>query len=126
MSNETNRETEVVYLVNPIQELAIEANLAQEPKAKANFAQELTAKPIEVQNAIDRTLQVLPITNMLLLLSLLIRRTRETKPLLDYSKSLVVTSYQYLGIPRKKAMQKKVVDKERVIKRQGKETRTTQ
>jgi hypothetical protein len=126
MSNETNRETEVIYFVNLIQELAIEANLAQELEAKANFAQELTAKPIEVQNAIDRTLQVLPITNMLLLLSLLIRRIRGTKSLLDYSKSLVVTSYQYLGIPHQKVMQKKVVDKERVIKRQGKETRTTQ
>jgi hypothetical protein len=76
MLNETSKEAKVVCLVNPTQELA--------------------TKPVEVQNAIAQTSQMLPIANMLPIL--LTRRTRGIKPLLDYSESHVVTSYQYLGI----------------------------
>jgi hypothetical protein len=68
---------------------------------------------------------MIPIANMLLLPNLPTRRTRRTKPLIDYSKFHVVTSNQYLGILRKKTMQK-VADKERAIKRQKKEAKTTQ
>jgi hypothetical protein len=63
---------------------------------------------------------------MLLLPSLLTRRTRGIKPLIDYSKFHVVTSYQYLAILHKKVMQKEVANKEREIKRQEKEAMTTQ
>jgi hypothetical protein len=56
---------------------------------------------------------------------LLTRSTRGIKPLLDYSKSHVITSYQYLGIFRKKIMQKEVTNKEREIRRQEKETMIT-
>jgi hypothetical protein len=67
---------------------------------------------------------MLPIANMLPIL--LTRRTRRIKPLLDYCKSHVVTSYQYLGILHKKIMQKEVTNKEREIKMQEKETMITQ
>jgi hypothetical protein len=65
------------------------------------------------------------IANMLLLLSLPTRKTRGTKPLIDYSKSHVVTSNQYLGILRQKAMQKEVANKGREIRSQKKEAKTT-
>jgi len=60
---------------------------------------------------------MLPIANMLLLLSLLTRIRKGTKPLVDYSKFHVVTSDQYLGIVHKKNMQKEVANKEREIRR---------
>jgi len=47
---------------------------------------------------------MLPIANMLLLLSLPTRIRIGTKPLVDYSKFHVVTSNQYLGIVHQKAM----------------------
>jgi hypothetical protein len=104
-------EVEVVCLVSTTQELAIEANPAQEPEAKANFAHEPAIETIKIQSAITQIPQMLPIANMLLLPTLLTRRTRRIKPLVDYSKSHLVTSDQYLGILRKKVMQRKVVDK---------------
>jgi tRNA(Ile)-lysidine synthase TilS/MesJ len=57
---------------------------------------------------------------------LLTRRIRRIKPLLNYSKSHVVTSCQYLGIFRKKIMQKEVTNKEREIRRQEKGAMITQ
>jgi len=63
---------------------------------------------------------------MLLLPSLHARKTRGTKPLVDYSKAHVVTSKQYLGILCQKTMQKEVVDKEREIIRHEKEAKTRQ
>jgi hypothetical protein len=110
-------EVEVVCLANPTQELAIEANHAQEPEAEANFAHEPVIEIIKVQSAIVQTSQMFPIANMLLLPILPTRRTRGTKPLVDYSKSHVVTSDQYLGILCQEVMQKEVVDKEREIRR---------
>jgi len=62
---------------------------------------------------------------MLLLPNLPAKRTRGTKALVDYFKSHVVTSEQYLGILHQKAMQKEVANKEREIRSQDKEARTT-
>jgi hypothetical protein len=53
-------------------------------------------------------------------------KTRGIEPLVDHSKSHVVTSNQYLGILCQKVMQKEVVEKEREIRRHEKEARTTQ
>ncbi len=63
---------------------------------------------------------------MLLLPSLSTMKTRGIEPLVDHSKSHVVTSNQYLGILCQKVMQKEVVEKEREIRRHEKEARTTQ
>jgi hypothetical protein len=59
---------------------------------------------------------MLPIANMLLLPNLPTRRAKGTKPLIDYSKSHVITLDQYLGILHQKTMQK-VVDKKREIRK---------
>jgi hypothetical protein len=66
------------------------------------------------------------ITNLLLLPSLSTRKAKGTEPLIDRSTSHVITSYQYLGILHQKAMQKEVANKEREIRRQEKEAKTTQ
>ncbi len=63
---------------------------------------------------------------MLLLPSLSTMKTRGIEPLVDHSKSHVVTLNQYLGILCQKVMQKEVVEKEREIRRHEKEARTTQ
>jgi hypothetical protein len=54
---------------------------------------------------------MLPIANMLLLLSLPTRIRKGIEPLVDYSKFHVVILNQYLGIVHQKAMQKEVATK---------------
>jgi hypothetical protein len=54
---------------------------------------------------------------MLLLPSLFVGRIRRTKTLVNYSKSHVVISKQYLGHFMLKNYAKEIVDKEREIRR---------
>jgi len=55
--------------------------------------------------------------NLLSLPHLLVRRTRENEPLIDYYRSHVVTSVEYLSILRKKTMDKVVAKENKEGKR---------
>jgi hypothetical protein len=63
------------------------------------------------------------VDNLLLLPHLLARHTKGKEPLINYSQSHVVTSFEYLDIIRTKTMEKIVVEEIKTNKRKEKENR---
>jgi hypothetical protein len=59
--------------------------------------------------------------NLLLLFHLFARNTKGKEPLIDYSQSHIMTSFEYLDILRKKTMEKKIVEEIRACKRKDKQ-----
>jgi len=58
--------------------------------------------------------------NLLLLPCLLIRNTKGKEPLIDYSQSHIMTSFEYFNILRRKVMEKIIVKEIRACKRKDK------